>query len=85
MILAEQDRIRDRFPDTLAGELKLPSPRRNPGGRGAISTDTLGQRHREWVDGLGVRAPATAPSSTRPGRVGDEEILRKSCGVKISG
>ena len=55
VILAQQDRVRDRFPDTPAGELKLlPSPRRNPGGRRAISVDMLDQRHREWVDGLGM-------------------------------
>ena len=53
IILAQQDRVRDRFPDTPAGELKLlPGPRRNPGGRRAISIDMLDQRHREWVGGL---------------------------------
>jgi len=55
VILAQQARVRDRFPDSPAGELKLlPSPRRNPGGRRAISVDMLDQRHREWVDGLGM-------------------------------
>jgi len=55
VILAQQARVRDRFPHTPAGELKLlPGPRRNPGGRRAISIDMLDQRHREWVDGLGT-------------------------------
>jgi len=55
VILAQQARVRDRFPDAPAGQLKLlPSPRRNPGGRRAISVDMLDQRHREWVDGLGM-------------------------------
>ena len=55
VILAQQDRVRDRFPHTPASELKLlPSPCRNPAGRRAISTDTLDQRHRDWVDSLGT-------------------------------
>jgi integrase len=55
VILAEQDRVRDRFPQTPASELKLlPSSCRNPGGRRAVSTDTLDQRHREWVDSRGT-------------------------------
>jgi integrase len=55
VILAQQDPVRDRFPHTPASELKLvPSPCRNPGGRRAVSTDTLDQRHREWVDSLGT-------------------------------
>src|SRR5450759_322129 len=31
----------------------LPSPRRNPDGRRAISIAMLGDRHREWADKLG--------------------------------
>jgi integrase len=55
VILAQQDRVRDRFPHTPVSQLKLlPSPRRNPGGRRAISVDMLDQRHREWVGGLGT-------------------------------
>ena len=54
MITAQQARVRQRFPDTPAGELKLlPSPRRNPDGRRAISIAMLGDRHREWADKLG--------------------------------
>jgi integrase len=53
VITAQQARVRQRFPDTPAGELKLlPSPRRNPNGHRAISIDMLDNRHREWVDGL---------------------------------
>lgn len=54
VITAQQARVRERFPNTPAGELKLlPSPRRNPDGRRPISIAMLGDRHREWVDGLG--------------------------------
>ncbi len=55
VITAQQARVRERFPDTPAGELKLlPSPRRNPDGRKPISIAMLGDRHREWADGLGL-------------------------------
>jgi integrase len=54
VITAQQARVRQRFPDTPAGELKLlPSPRRNPDGRRAISIAMFGDRHREWADKLG--------------------------------
>ena len=53
VITAQQARVRERFPDTPAGELRLlPSPRRNPDGHRAISIDMLDNRHREWADGL---------------------------------
>ena len=53
VITAQQNRVRQRFPDTPAGELRLlPSPRRNPHGHRAISIDMLEGRHREWVEGL---------------------------------
>jgi integrase len=53
VITAQQARVRERFPDTSAGELRLlPSPRRNPDGHRAISIDMLDNRHREWADGL---------------------------------
>ncbi len=52
-ITAQQARVRQLFPDTPPGQLKLlPSPRRNPDGRRAISIDMLDNRHREWADGL---------------------------------
>ena len=53
VITTQQNRVRQRFPDTPAGELKLlPSPRRNPNGHRAISIDMLDNRTREWADGL---------------------------------
>jgi hypothetical protein len=53
VIIAQQHRVRARFPHTPLGELRLlPSPRRNPDGRRAITIAMLEQRHREWVAGL---------------------------------
>jgi integrase len=53
VITAQQTRVRARFPNNPAGELKLlPSPRRNPDGTRAISIAMLGDRHREWTDKL---------------------------------
>ena len=54
-ITHQQASVRGRFPDTPSAELKLlPSPRRNPDGRKPISIAMLGDRHRDWVDGLGL-------------------------------
>jgi integrase len=62
VIIAQQARVQQRFPNTLAGELKLlPSPRQNPDGRRAISIAMLGDRHREWADKLG---PLRGPDGT---------------------
>jgi integrase len=56
VITAQQERVRERFPDTPLGELKLlPSPRRNPHGRRAITIATLDERHRAWARGLGLK------------------------------
>jgi integrase len=53
VIIAQQQRVRARFPDTSPAELTLlPTPRRNPDGRTPISIDMLDNRHREWVDAL---------------------------------
>ena len=55
VITAQQARVRKRFPNTAAGELKLlPSPRANPDGGRAISIAMLDDRHRAWVDSLGT-------------------------------
>jgi integrase len=55
VITAQQARVRARYPDTPLDELKLlPTSRRNPDGRKAISLDALAGRHREWVDALGT-------------------------------
>ena len=56
VITAQQERVRARFPDTPLGELKLlPSPRRNPDGRKAITIATLDERHRCMGRGLGLQ------------------------------
>lgn len=53
VIISQQQRVRARFPDTAARELKLlPTPRRNPDGHRPISLSMLDQRHREWVDAM---------------------------------
>jgi integrase len=53
VIAAQQNLVRERFPHTPVGELKLlPTPRRNPAGRRAITIAMLDQRHREWVAAL---------------------------------
>lgn len=53
VITEQQDRVRARFPSIPPARLVLlPSPRRNPDGRTAISIDMLDNRHREWVDAL---------------------------------
>jgi integrase len=55
VILAQQQRVRERFPDTSVGELKLlPTDRRNPDGRKAITAFTFGFHHRAWVDRMPV-------------------------------
>ena len=53
VITGQQQRIRQRFPHTLAAKLKLlPTPYRNPDGHKVISKTTLQARHRDWVAGL---------------------------------
>lgn len=55
VILAQQQRVRARFPHTPAGELKLlPTDRRNPHGRNAITAFTFGFAHRVWVSKMPV-------------------------------
>jgi integrase len=50
LVLAQQQRVRTRFPDTPVGELRLlPTDRRNPDGRTAITAFSLAFAHREWV------------------------------------
>jgi integrase len=51
VITAQQQRVRERFPDTPLAELVLlPTPHANPAGRRAISVGLLDMRHRGWVD-----------------------------------
>jgi integrase len=53
VIVSQQQRVRARFPDTPVGELRLlPTDRRNPDGRSAITAFSLAFAHREWVAGL---------------------------------
>jgi integrase len=55
VITAQQHRVRARYPHTTVGELKLlPTDRRNPGGRRAITGFSLAFAHRAWVDRLPV-------------------------------
>ncbi|HEY3258831.1 MAG TPA: tyrosine-type recombinase/integrase [Pseudonocardiaceae bacterium] len=55
LIVTQQQRIRARYPDTPVGQLKLlPTDRRNPGGRRAITAFSLAFAHRVWVDKLPV-------------------------------
>lgn len=55
LVLAQQQRVRARYPHTPVGELKLlPTDRRNPGGRRAITGFSLAFAHRVWVDKLPV-------------------------------
>lgn len=53
LVIAQQHRVRARYRDTTVGELKLlPTDRRNPGGRHAITAFSLAFAHRTWVDRL---------------------------------
>ncbi|MGW8557674.1 hypothetical protein [Streptomyces tubercidicus] len=48
VITAQQERVRERFPDTPTSKLKLlPSPEANPAGTKPIGT--IGEAHRAWV------------------------------------
>ena len=51
VIVAQQQRVRARYPHTRASELKLlPTDRRNPDGRIAITAFSLAFHHRQWID-----------------------------------
>lgn len=55
LITTQQRWVRARYPDTPVGELKLlPTDRRNPGSRRAITGFSLAFAHRSWVDRLPV-------------------------------
>ena len=50
LIVTQKTRVRDRFPGTPLGELKLlPAAYANPHGRRAITEGHFGARHREWI------------------------------------
>jgi len=51
VIAAQQQRVRTRYPATPTRELKLlPTDRRNPDGRSAITSFSLAFHHRHWID-----------------------------------
>src|SRR6266498_1572028 len=53
VIVAQPQRVRARFPTTPLAQLKLlPTDRRNPDGRKAITAFALGFHHRVWVSRL---------------------------------
>lgn len=53
VIAAQQARVRARHPHTAAAELKLlPTDRRNPDGRTAITAFSLAFAHRHWIERL---------------------------------
>ena len=55
VILAQQQQVRNRYPHTPIGELKLlPTDRRNPDGRRAITSFSLAFAHRTWVGRMPV-------------------------------
>jgi integrase len=55
VILTQQQRVQARYSHTPVGELKLlPTDRRNPGGRRAITGFSLAFAHRTWVDRMPV-------------------------------
>jgi integrase len=55
VVIAQQQQVRTRYPHTPVGELKLlPTDRRNPGGRRAITGFSLAFAHRTWVDRMPV-------------------------------
>jgi hypothetical protein len=53
LITTQQERVRERFPDTPLAELVLlPTPHANPAGRKPISGGLLDLRHRDWIERL---------------------------------
>jgi integrase len=55
LITTQQHRVRARYPHTPVGELTLlPTDRRNPDGRNAITGFSLAFAHRAWIDRLPV-------------------------------
>jgi hypothetical protein len=50
LITTQQQRVRTRYPHTPLGELKLlPTDRRNPAGRRAVTAFSLAFHHRMWI------------------------------------
>lgn len=50
LIVAQQEHVRARFPDTPATELRLlPAVAKNPNGHRPITMAHVGKRHRDWI------------------------------------
>ena len=61
-IRAQQQRVRDRFPGTLASELQLlPTGWANRDGRRPLTVPALSAAHREWISSL---PPLLLPEGT---------------------
>ncbi|MGH8887981.1 MAG: transposase [Egibacteraceae bacterium] len=59
LITDQKERVRARYPHTPVGQLKLlPTDRRNPDGRKAITALSLALHHRVWVRRMPVLATA---------------------------
>ncbi len=53
LILAQKARVREMFPGTPLGELRLlPAAYANPHGRRPVTENHFGASHREWVDAM---------------------------------
>jgi integrase len=53
VIVAQQQRVRSRYAQTGLDELKLlPTDRRNPDGRSAVTAFSVAIHHREWIGRL---------------------------------
>jgi integrase len=53
LVLAQKARVREMFPGTPLGELRLlPAAYANPHGRRPVTENHFGARHREWVDAM---------------------------------
>lgn len=67
LIIAHQHRVRGRYSDTPVEDLKLlPTDRRNPGGRRAITASAWRSLTGPGWTGCRCCAPSTASSTTRP-------------------
>ncbi|MEV0131434.1 site-specific integrase [Dactylosporangium sp. NPDC050688] len=53
VVVAQQERVRARYPDTPTAELKLlPAVQKNPHGRKPMTAANISERHRHWVTQL---------------------------------
>lgn len=68
LIIHQQQRVRDRFPNEPVDQLKLlPASTRNPHGRRAITDSWVTERHRKWVNTLpDVVVPTVVEADGKP-------------------